>query len=113
MTTWPENTNPILSIFRENFDDGDKWGSTISFLFALCDIAMTYGVEIPEELHFSQSPFGADTTDYSYQAIEGLLEDGNYTYEPLTVEELQKHVSHALKVLGKYDSILRIEGQSY
>lgn len=113
MTAWPENKNPILEIFRENFDDGDKWGSTINFLFALCDIAMVYGVTIPTELQFSPSPFGPDSDAPSYKDLEGLMEDGYYIHEPLSLEELQKHVSHALKVLNKYDSILRLNGESY
>ena len=113
MNAWPENTNPILSIFRENFDDGDKWGSTINFLFALCDVAMDYGVHIPVELQYVASPLGSNSDDDNYIAICQLLEDGTYIYEPLTIEELEKHVSHALKVLGKYDSLLRLNGESY
>ena len=113
MEKWPENVNPILSIFRENFDKGDKWGSTISFLFALCDVAMDYNVPIPVALQYVPSPFGSATDDYSYIAICELLEAGKYIYEPLTTAELEKHVAHALKVLGRYDSLLRIEGENY
>lgn len=113
MNSWPENKNPIITVFRENFDSGDRWGSTVNFLFALCDIAITYDVTIPPELQFAQSPFGADTDAYSYRALEELLEDGAYVYDALTVEEFRKHVEHALKVLGRYDAILRLEGHSY
>lgn len=113
MEKWPANKNPVLTVLRENFDDGDKWGSTVNFLFALCDIAMTYDVPIPAELEFSQSPFGADTTAYEYIAIAELLEPGKYVYEALDVEEFRKHVEHALKVCGRYDSLLRMAGENY
>lgn len=113
MTEWPENKNPILTIFRENFDTGDKWGSTIIFLFALCDVATDLDVEIPSELEFSPSPFGSDTEEYNYKAIMALITEGEYIYSALTIDELREHVAHALKVLGKYDSILRLEGENY
>jgi hypothetical protein len=113
MTTWPSNTNPVLTVLRENFDSGDKWGSNIRFLFALCDIATKYEVSIPSELQYVASPFGGDAEDYSYQALEGLLQAGEYIYEPLTLDQFRKHVGHALKVLAKYDSLLRLAGENY
>lgn len=113
MNEWPDSHNPIIVIFRENFDTGDKWGSTIQFLFALCDIATKYEVSIPSELQFVASPFGGDTEDYSYQAIEALMTEGEYIYAPLTLEGFQWAVAHALKVLGRYDSLLRLAGENY
>lgn len=113
MTSWPENRNPVITVFRENFDTGDKWGSTINFLFALCDIATVFDVEIPAELEFSASPLGADIEDDSYQSILGLMSAGMYIHAPLTLEEFRKHVGHALKVLGRYDSLLRLAGEDY
>ena len=112
-TEWPENVNPILSVFRWNWDKGDSWGSTINFLFALCDIATDYGVSVPVELQYVASPFGSDTDANSYQALQGLLDPDYYVHAPLTLEEFKKHVWHALKVLGRYDSILRLEGKDY
>jgi hypothetical protein len=113
MTAWPENKNPILTIAKEQYDGGDMWGSNLMFLFALCDIATVFDVAIPAELDFSQSPFGADTEDDSYKSILGLMSRDMYIYEPLTLEEFRKHVGHALKVLGKYDSVLRLAGHNY
>jgi hypothetical protein len=100
-------TNPILSLARDYQDKGDAWGSNINFLFALCDIATVFGVEdIPEELEFTQSPFGAATEAYEYQAMLELFDE-------LTLEEFTKHIVHALKVLAKYDSLLRLAGKDY
>jgi hypothetical protein len=113
MESWPENKNPILTVLRETFDSGDKWGSNIGFLFALCDIAIDYGVEIPTEHEFQQSPFGSDKESYEYKAIAELLEPGKYVYAPLTIEEFRKYVAHALKVCGRYDSLLRMAGENY
>lgn len=113
METWPENRNPILSVLRENFDSGDKWGSNIRFLFCLCDIAVDYGIPVPGELQFSQGLGGSDTEAYEYQAIEGLLKDGEYIYAPLTQQQFDRHVEHALKVCGRYDSLLRLAGENY
>lgn len=113
MSVWPENKNPILTIAKEEFDRGDMWGSNINFLFALCDVATVFDVSIPTELDFHQSPFGADDEADDYKSIIGLLSPSVYIHEPLTLEEFRKHVEHALKVLGRYDSILRLEGKDY
>lgn len=110
---WPTTTNPVLQVLRENFDSGDKWGSNIGFLFALCDIATDYGIPVPAELEFSQGMGGSNTESYEYRAIEGLLKDGDYIYAPLTPERFQKSVEHALKVCGRYDSLLRLAGENY
>jgi hypothetical protein len=112
-TEWPTGKNPILTVMRETFDAGDAWGSNINFLFALCDIATKYGVEIPAELEFSPSPFGADTEAYEFQSLEALMIEGEYIHRALTLEEFQKHVSHALKVCGRYDALLRLAGENY
>lgn len=113
METWPENKNPILSVLRENFDSGDKWGTNLMFLFALCDIAIDYGIPVPGELEFRQALGGSDTEAYEYQAIEGLLKDGEYIYAPLTQQQFDRHVEHALKVCGRYDKLLRLAGENY
>lgn len=113
MSEWPVNTNPVLTVFREGMDSGDKWGSTINFLFGLCDVAMSYDVAIPAELEFAQSPFGADEDNDYYKAIEGLLTENVYIHQPLDLPVFQKHVEHALKVLARYDSLLRLNGESY
>lgn len=114
METWPENKNPILTVLREELaQDDDKWGRNIAFLFALCDIAVDYGVPVPGELEFRQAMGGSDTEVYEYQAIEGLLKDGEYIYAPLSLEQFCKHVEQALKVCGRYDSLLRLAGESY
>lgn len=112
-TAWPDSHNPIIVIFRENFDTGDKWGSTINYLFALCDVATKYSVEIPEELEFSISPFGPDEDADSFKEIEGLMSEDMYIHAPLTLEGFQLAVSHALKVLAKYDALLRLAGENY
>jgi hypothetical protein len=113
MSKWPENKNPILIIAKENYDRGDMWGSNVNMLFALCDVATVFDVEIPDELEFQQSPFGADADADEYKSIIGLMSQDMYIHEPLMLEEFRKHVAHALKVLGKYDSLLRLEGENY
>lgn len=113
MTAWPENKNPILTVAKEQYDGGDMWGSNLMFLFALCDVATVFDVPIPAELDFHQSLFGVDEDCDDYQSIIGLMSRDMYIHEPLTLEEFRKHVAHALKVLGKYDAILRLEGHGY
>jgi hypothetical protein len=112
MAEWPANTNPVLTVLRENFDSGDKWGSNIRFLFSLCDVALEYGVSVPVELQYVPSPFGGDTEAYEYQAITGLLA-WEYIYKPLSLERFKKEVEHALKVCARYDSLLRLAGENY
>jgi hypothetical protein len=113
MESWPANKNPVLTVYREGIDKGDKWGSNLSFLFALCDIAVDYGIPIPGELEFRQGIWGSDTDSYEYQAIEGLLKEGEYIYAPLTQQRFDSSVSQALKVLGRYDSLLRLAREDY
>lgn len=113
MESWPTNTNPVLQVLRENLDTGDKWGSNISFLFSLCDIAVDYGIPVPGELQFSQGLGGSDTDAPEYQAIEGLLKPGEYIYAPLTQQQFDMWVSHALKVCARYDALLRLAGENY
>jgi hypothetical protein len=112
-TEWPTGKNPILTVMRETFDDGDKWGSNINFLFALCDIATKYEVSIPSELQYVASPFGQDTEAYEFQSLEALMIEGEYIHRALTLEEFRKHVSHALKVCARYDALLRLAGENY
>jgi hypothetical protein len=112
-TEWPTGKNPILTVMRETFDKGDAWGSNINFLFALCDIATKYEVSIPSELQYVASPFGQDTEAYEFQSLEALMIEGEYIHRALTLEEFRKHVSHALKVCGRYDALLRLAGENY
>ena len=112
-TEWPTGKNPILSVLRETFDTGDKWGSNINFLFALCDIATKYEVHIPSGLQYVASPFGGDEEAYEFKSLEALMIEGEYVYRALTLEEFRKHVSHALKVCARYDALLRLAGENY
>lgn len=113
ISNWPTGKNPILTVLRETFDTGDAWGSNLMFLFALCDIATKYEIDIPAELEFSPSPFGQDTEDYNYQSLEALMIEGTYSHRALELEQFKKHVSHALKVCARYDSLLRLAGEDY
>lgn len=113
MTEWPSNKNPILTVMKEEFDPYDKKSNVLSWLFALCDIATDYRFDIPSELEFRQSPFGSDTECHEYQSIKGLLSDNRYIYSRLSFESFRAHVEHALKVLARYDALLRLEGENY
>jgi len=113
VSEWPAGKNPVLTVMRETFDDGDAWGSNLMFLFALCDIATKYEISIPAELQYVASPLGGDENNYDYRSLEALMIEGEYIHRALTLEEFRKHVAHALKVCARYDNLLRLAGENY
>lgn len=97
--------NPILETMRDTFDDGDPWGSAVAWHFAIADVIAEIDREqVPSAWEFRQSPFGADTEAYEYEAIiETMANDG------ATLEDLV----HAGNVLARYTHLLSINGYDY
>ena len=109
---WPDGKNAVLSIFREGFDKGDALASTVGMEFAICDALTTLDASdnIPDRMEFRQAMGGPDDEDYNYQAIMALMVDGEYVYAALTRDEVVKHLTTALLVLDRFDSVLRANG---
>lgn len=96
--------NPIIEALRDGFDDYDMYGSTVGVLFAIADVMTeTDGCAVPAEWNFRQSPFGADTEDWNYQAIVSAIADG------ATLEDLE----HAGRVFFRLDHLNRLTGIDY
>jgi hypothetical protein len=48
--------NPVLHYVQDSWDDGDKWGSALSALFAIAEVMDAAWIQVPEELEFRRSP---------------------------------------------------------
>lgn len=97
--------NPVLETMRDSFDGGDAWGSVMEWWFALADVITDIdATQIPSEWEFRQSPFGADTEAYAYNAILETMRDDGVTLETLL---------HAGKVLTRYAAQLKLAGKDY
>lgn len=47
--------NTVISLIRDGWDDGDKWGSAINALFDIAEVMSAAGIEVPEELEYRRS----------------------------------------------------------
>lgn len=96
--------NQVIEEFRMNFDDGDAWGSTIGFHFAIADYLQNNAPElIPEEWEY-RAGASTDTEDFHYTQLEELTEAGVATIEDIV---------HAGKVLHRYSAQLELAGLDY
>ena len=64
-----ENLRAIKAAYRLASDPGDKWGSAMAWLFAVCDFLQARDVEIPQEWRFSPSPFGPETEGHELSVL--------------------------------------------
>lgn len=71
LTDARQSSNPVIHIWREQYDESDPWGSNISFMFALCDY-ITFELHATPALDFRASPFGPDSDNPAYQYLQGL-----------------------------------------
>lgn len=98
-----DNNNPFLFEFRMNADS-DEWGTTMSWMFAICDYLTDGNVEVPREWEFRQSPFGSDTEAYEYQIIDEIFihsDDDDKTQTLIHAGDILVRYAHLLKSLGK------------
>lgn len=109
---WVTTVHPTghISDMRQAFessDDGDDWGNTMMWLFAVCDfVTFELGLEVPAEFAFSPSPCGADTDNSAFQWLkdaraETHIESG--VFEDMVLEFAEELRTHAddLRRLGK------------
>lgn len=96
--------NPIVEYLRDGWDSYDTYGSTLSCLFAIADVLHDIDPNlVPSEWAFRQSPMGADTESWEYQAILEAMQNG------ATLE----HLEHAAKVFERLDRLNRLTGLEY
>lgn len=96
--------NPIIEYLRDGWDAYDNYGSTLGCLFAIADVMHDIDPAlVPKEWEFRQSPLGADTESWEYNAILEALQNG------ATLE----HLEHAAKVFERLDRLNRLTGLEY
>lgn len=103
-----KNTNPVLDLFREDFDSYDAWGSTLMAHFDIAECLYRHGADIPEEWEFSPSPF--------LHVGDELPEDASYFATEIDLLMRQGHYSnlvHAGNVLSRYAMQLKLAGKDY
>lgn len=97
--------NPVLETMRDTFDGGDPWGSAVAWHFAIADVITEIDpAQVPEAWEFQQSPFGADTEAYEYNAVIETMRDNGAVLEDLI---------HAGNVLARYTHLLMLAGKDY
>lgn len=88
-------------------NDGDIWGSSLVWHFAICDTLYTHGGEIPKIWQYKPSPFltdHVDEDDYNRRVIEQLLQDNYITLDELT---------YIGNILNRYENILITKELNY
>lgn len=105
------NANPILARMRDDFGDGDSWGTVMGWSFGVAEVLYVAGEEVPAEMQFRPSPF-LDSADpdvapeeYPDEMVWQMLRE----WSEVTVEELQT----AGKCLTRYADWLKAAGLSY
>lgn len=91
----------LMAEFRLDFDGYDPWGSTISWLFRLCDsLVFDHNLDAPPECQFRPSPAGPANEPDEYPGA--LLPQ----FDPQAVYK-------AARVLNRYGNMLRRAGLDY
>jgi len=86
-------------------DVGDPWGTSMSWMFAICDfLVLRRGVPVPKEWGFSPSPFGVDEDSMEFKELQFLNEDGIATCD---------EILDFGKILWRYTRILKTQGKDY
>ena len=102
------NHNAVLARLRDDFGDGDPWGTVISWAFGVAEVLYARGDEVPSELGYNPSPFVAIDTEaseeYPDSEVWQMLYEGD-----TTVEDLQ----FAGRCLARYLDWLRAAGLDY
>ncbi len=99
------NKNIFIEEFKDTLDDGDKWGHTMLWAFALCDWLEDNTSGCIRKWEFKQSCMGSDTDSYIYQRIEGLVD--------LSSEDSLKDLRYFERWLERYNTVLRLNGLDY
>lgn len=103
-----KNTNPVLDLFRDSFDDYDPWGSALSAHFDIAECLYRHGAPVPAEWEFRPSPFLQVGSELDEDAsmfavdIDLLMRTGHYS-----------NLVHAGNVLQRYEAQLELAGKSY
>lgn len=99
--------HPVSQILADCWDGGDLWGSAMSEAFALCDFAWFYldaRGEIPADMGFRPSVFGADTEEIRYADLVAAYQSGDIT---------RADVISYLPILSRFIDACKAAGLSY
>lgn len=102
-----KNTNPVLDLFREEFDSLDPWGSALNAQFDIAECLTRYGVDIPAHWEYSPGLSASyepheDTSTWFAMELDVLMRQGH-----------EQNIIHAGNVLCRYVALCESEGLSY
>lgn len=110
--------NPVLDYLRDLDDASDPWGSAMSVLGALYDIAgqdLVHGAEIVGDLSYERETI-LEAIGFG---IKGPIDDGPYTW-PTLIETTHyswgirwEWLRHATEVMARMESFTRSLGMAY
>ena len=96
------NANHILAVMRDEFGDGDSWGTAMAWSFACNENLANIGQDTSP--HFKPSILGACIESYQDFEVQEMLVDGD-----VSVADVQ----FAAKCLDRYTTWLDMAGLSY
>lgn len=105
-------TSPGYRALKEEWSltEGDKWGDTMSWWFAVAETLYHFGYELPREWEFRDSPLHDDDTyldiddGYEITMLYNMFTNGEVESDDLLL------FGH---VLFRYANLLRLAGQDY
>ena len=93
--------------FTLMFGDGDEWGTTLSFWFAVAEVAYHAGTVLPSHWEFRDSPVHEDDwrpEDYPGSIVQEMYDAGEVTEADL--------ISFG-NVVTRYANLLKMAGKDY
>ena len=100
------NTNPVLDLFREDFDSYDPFGSALNAQFDIAECLFRHGAAVPSEWQFSpglaaQRELGEDASSFALD-IDLMMREGHVS-----------NLIHAGTVLMRYVAQCKLAGKDY
>jgi len=102
----PCQASPVLYALRAggSWDDGDRWGSAMSWLGEVCDLLDIVGGDIPAACGYRRSPVDDRTLDDLYADNDGdiSVEIADLAADYRAGRVTAQHLTTAAKILDRY-----------
>lgn len=110
--------NTAISLIRDGWDDGDKWGSAINALFDVANVMDAADIDVPEELEFHRSYLdirsladmaNEERDDYAESTYGEFVLASEYLAGNITENDMRL----AALTLNRYLALCRAAGLDY
>ena len=100
------NSNYILQVMRDGDVAHDPWGTAMAWGFACAENLHALGEDVPDELEYVPSPFGAVIESYEDFEVQSFIQDSDYFTAIADVK-------FAARCLSRYINWCERAGRSY